>query len=457
MYSRRDLIVLFAVVAVLSAWGRNWLSAEAAEATEATRQVALEAAMAYPILLADTKQTTVVKVGLAGFKLDSNQQRAPVNVALVLDKSGSMSGAKIEKAKQAAIDAVRRLGPQDIVSVVTYDSTVSVLVPATRLTDKEPVLAAIRQIGAGGSTALFGGVSKGAEEVRKFLDRERVNRVLLLSDGLANVGPQSPAELGELGASLIKENIAVSTMGLGLDYNEDLMAQLADKSDGNHVFAESSSDLAAFFDAEFDDVLSVVAQEIAIHIKCAEGIRPVRVVNYDAEISGQDVIVKFNQIYSEQEKYLVLEVEVPASPSDAARPVATVSASYTNMVTMATDELSGSVDVRFSAEEAEVAAATNRIVAYNCVAQIANDRNAEAIRLRDQGDVEGARELLRKISTYLRDEAQKLDQKPLADQAERNEWLSDNLDKGDYGRVRKAVIMDQQNRRGNVPSRSDGR
>ena len=178
-------------------------------------------------MLADKKQAAFVKIGLTGFKLDSKDKRAPVNVAIVLDKSGSMEGDKIAKAKDAAIAAIGRLGSDDIVSVVAYDSTVQVIVPATKLSDKESVIEQIRRIEAGGSTALFAGVSKGADELRKFLDKNRVNRVILLSDGLANVGPQSPSELGALGASLMKEGISVSTMGLGLDYNEDLMTKLA--------------------------------------------------------------------------------------------------------------------------------------------------------------------------------------------------------------------------------------
>ena len=193
------------------------------------------------------------------------------------------------------------------------------IVPATKLSDKEAVVQQIRRIEAGGSTALFAGVSKGADELRKFLDKNRVNRVILLSDGLANVGPQSPSELGSLGASLMKEGISVSTMGLGLDYNEDLMTKLAQNSGGNHSFIEQANDLARVFNQEFNDVLSVVAQEVAIDIRVAAGVRPVRVLNADAEINGQQVILQMNQLYSEQEKYVMLEVEVPGTQAGKSR------------------------------------------------------------------------------------------------------------------------------------------
>lgn len=376
-------------------------------------QVNLDVSMAKPTLLAKKKQTTFVKVGLTGFKRDATADRAPVNVSFVLDKSGSMTGEKIAKAKEAAIAAIQRLSKRDIVSVVAYDSTVRVIVPATKLTDKKMVCDSIRRVEAGGTTALFAGVSKGAEELRKFLDKNRVNRVILLSDGLANVGPQSPSELGNLGASLMKEGISVSTMGLGLDYNEDLMSQLASRSGGNHIFIEKASDLVKIFNCEFDDVLSVVAQEVAIDIQVSPGIRPVRVLNMDAEINGQRVIVKMNQLYSQQEKYVLLEVEVPATRASKTLQVAEVKVSYSNMQTKTTDRLSSVVSVNFTDSIAKVEENANGVVLEACVLQIANGKNQLATMLRDKGDIAGAKRILLENGRYLAENAKILDSKVL--------------------------------------------
>ncbi|MCP4644119.1 MAG: VWA domain-containing protein, partial [bacterium] len=237
----------------------------------------------------------------------------------------------------AAIMALRRLKRDDIVSVVTYDTTVNVLVPATKVSDLEVIVREIQRIQAGSNTALFGGVSKGAAEVRKFLVDDRVNRIILLSDGLANVGPSSPGALADLGASLAKEGIAVSTIGLGLGYNEDLMTQLAQASDGNHIFAENARDLEVAFNAEFSDVLSVVAQDVTVRIRCPEGVRPVRVLGRDADVVGQTVTTRLNQLYSEQQKYVILEVEVPASSTGSEMELASVGVSYANMDTKTKD------------------------------------------------------------------------------------------------------------------------
>ncbi len=403
------------------------------------KQVNLDVSMAKPTLLAKKKQTTFVKVGLTGFKMDGGRDRAPVNVSFVLDKSGSMTGEKIAKAKEAAIAAIQRLSKRDIVSVVAYDSTVRVIVPATKLTDKKMVCDSIRRVEAGGTTALFAGVSKGADELRKFLDKNRVNRVVLLSDGLANVGPQSPSELGNLGASLMKEGISVSTMGLGLDYNEDLMSQLASRSGGNHIFIEKASDLVNIFNREFDDVLSVVAQEVAIDVQVSSGIRPVRVLNMDAEINGQRVIVKMNQLYSQQEKYVLLEVEVPATKAGETLQVAEVKVSYSNMQTKTTDRLSSVVSVNFTDSIAVVEERVNLVVLEACVLQIANGQNQLATLLRDKGDIEGAKKILLVNGKYLSDNAKILDSKVLQLRCLDNMHQAKNLEGAEWAKTRKLM------------------
>ncbi len=370
-------------------------------AKEASNQVKLDVAPLRSTLKAGEKQTTWLRVGLEGYRVESEKKRAPVNLAIVLDKSGSMSGQKIEQARKAAIDALNLLNANDIVSIITYDTTVSVLVPATKMTDRESIEQAIRSIQADGSTALFAGVSKGAAEVRKFLDRERVNRIVLLSDGLANSGPSTPGELAALGASLMKENISVSTLGLGLDYNEDLMVQLARKSGGNHHFIEKATELADIFRQEFDDAISVVAQEVDVKIRIAEGIRPVRVLGNDADINGQQIITRLAQIYSRQNKYVIVEVELPTSEHKSHRELANVTVSYTNMKTLVTDRLSSSASVRFSKSDDEVEKSLNKSVLADVVALVSSEKNKLATKYLDEGNLELSRKALRENVDYL--------------------------------------------------------
>ncbi len=402
-------------------------------------QIQLDVALGNPVLLANEKQNTSVKVGLTGFEMRSSEDRPPVNVAIVLDRSGSMSGDKIERAKDAARMAIDRLDPRDIVSIVTYDHTVNVLLPATKVTDKTFIKDQISQIQPGGNTALFAGVSKGSAEVRKFLEENRVNRVILLSDGLANVGPSSPNELANLGESLAKEGMAVTTIGLGLGFNEDLMTQLAFKSEGNHYFVAEEAELANVFNLEFGDVLSVVAQEVVVEIECQEGIRPIRILDREGDIEGQKVTVRLPQIYSNQQKFVLLEVEVPAREEGATLSIAKVAVAYDNMDTKTNDRLASSLDARFSGSREEVKEFACKDVLIPAVRSIANTVNEEAVRYRDEGKLEKAKEVLHSNQAFLAQQAEVLEAPALMEDSVQNREDASNLEGEDWITRRKII------------------
>lgn len=365
-------------------------------------QVTLQVGTSHPTLIADKKQTSYVRIALTGSEIESSKKRPPVNVAIVIDNSGSMGGSKIDQARRAAIAAIKRLRDDDIVSVVLYNSTVSVLVPATKASDRDSIIRQIESVKAGGSTALFAGVSKGAAENRKFLRDESVNRVILLSDGQANVGPSSPAELENLGAALVKEKISVSTLGLGLGYNEDLMSGLAIAGSGNHMFIEEADDLVAVFNKEFNDLLSVVAGDFEIEAILAKGVRPVKVLGTNADIVGQRVFIPLTQLYSNQERYFVLEVEVAAGKAGTSRQLVDVTVNYINKINQTPEKLTASLGVRFSDDDAKVSDDRDLETLAFCSVQIANERNRQATLLRDSGQIGEAGKLLQQNTEELK-------------------------------------------------------
>ncbi|WP_290702042.1 VWA domain-containing protein [Amphritea sp.] len=381
-------------------------------------QVNLNINLATPVMEAEQSHRAFIKISLEGFKQQDKQARIPANVAIVLDKSGSMRGEKIQYAREAAIMAIKRLDERDIVSVVSYDSRVQVVVPATQVRDQRAIYNAIRSVHADGNTALFAGVSKGANELRKFLSRNKVNRVILLSDGLANVGPQSASELGELGASLAKEGISVTTIGLGLGYNEDLMTRLAGFSDGNHAFVENAEDLASVFQYEFGDVLSVVAQGVNIEIHCRNGVKPIRLLGRESEIIGNRVTTRLNQLYSEQEKFVILEVEVPEQQAETELQLVSVNVHYDNLLTQNQEQLAGQSIARFSHSKQEVKAARDDKALEAAVEQVANEYSRDAIEARDSGDLKGAKKILQDSASYLGSQAKSLNSPRLQEQEE---------------------------------------
>jgi Ca-activated chloride channel family protein len=352
--------------------------------TSSTEPVRLRVDVDRGVLPADTTEKAVVKIALDAIRLPRREMRAPVNIALVIDRSGSMSGDKIAKAREAALEAVRRLGPDDIVSVVAYDTTVQTLVPAQRVGNGRRLEEAICGIEASGNTALHGGVTRGAAEVRKNMeDRRYINRVILLSDGLANVGPSSPEELGRLGHSLMKEGISVTTVGLGLGYNEDLMTRLAQRSDGNTYFVENSSDLPRIFASELGEVLNVVARRVVIEIEFPHGVRPIAFVGREGSIRGQRAELTLNQLYGGQEKFALVEVEVAPSHSGEEREIARARVTYEDALNQKAATLTATRTVQFSTSRRAVVASADHKVQSDYAVNVIAVAKDEAVGLVD--------------------------------------------------------------------------
>ncbi len=405
--------------------------------------IRVDVKMGTPVMLEKVKKKAYLKVGLAGLALRDKAARTPVNVAIVLDRSGSMTGEKIRKAREAAIMAIERLNSDDIVSVVAYNHTVDVLVPATRVRERGDIYRRVNRLFADGNTALFAGVAKGAHEVRKFIERNRVNRVILLSDGLANVGPSSPGELGDLGWSLSKEGVSVTTIGLGKGYNEDLMVALAAASDGNHAFAEDASDLARIFSREFGDVLSVVARDVRLRIRCVDGVRPVRILGRRGEINGTEVVATLNQVYADQEKFILVELSVPARGAGTELEVARVEVSYANTVSRTTDTLKGKAVVRFSRSRADVERNQDNAVMVHGAELIANEENKRAVALRDQGKTRQAKQVLEKNVDFLERNAEKYRSPKLKRRARSSRQAGEKMDKRDWATQRKRMRKEE--------------
>ncbi len=363
--------------------------------------------LAYPVMLREeSSQSNYLKVSLTGKDLLYETQRSPINISLVIDRSGSMRGEKIEKARDAALLAVDMLRRGDMISVIGYDHSAEVIVGATKIGNKQRIKSRIREaIRADGNTALFAGVAKGIKEVNKYLSRNNVNRVILLSDGQANVGPSSSSELGELGAAAAKKGIAVTTIGLGEGYNEDLMTTLAGYSDGNHFFVEDAGDLEMAFDSEFNDVMNVVAQNVKVNIDVQHG-RAKRLLGRDGRIRGSNASVKLNQVYANQEKYILLEIAPPMIGRRGEKQVATIDISYD--VQGKRKHIQQSVTLLYTDSNALYEKAVNEEILADVFIQRSNLANEKAIRALDSGDKQAAQKALRDAKNYMSTQAEQL-------------------------------------------------
>lgn len=363
----------------------------ASPAAHAAPDVRVEARLDTPTLPSNAVTTTFLRTTILA---PSSRQRAPLNVAIVIDKSGALGQEDFAFAKTAVRAAMSQLGTDDIVSVVAFDATVQVLVPATHFRTYEAVAESIEDLTAGGASALFAGTVKGAAEVRKFVARERVNRVILISAGAANVGPASPDALGQLGDSLRREGIMVTTIGLGLHHDEDLMIALAQRSGGSYYFVERARDLAGIVKQGFASLASVTLQDVVLSVKLADNLRPVRVLGRDADIVGQTVTARIPELQAGVLDDLVIECEVRAT-APGTTTVASVEVRYEESATRRPGRMTLSVPAEFgpSAESSSEDAATVDTRAA-VQAHLALEKSELAVRLRDAGQVEAARATL---------------------------------------------------------------
>ena len=239
--------------------------------------------------------------------------RKPVNLCVVLDRSGSMSEeSKINYAKAALYALVDQLHQDDIFSLVIYDDVVEVLRSAERVgSDKREIRSLVEEITPRGWTNLGGGMTEGFRQVEKNTGREYINRVILLSDGLANQGITDPHRLQSIARKQRDHAISLSTIGVGLDYNENLMVGLSENGGGNYYFLESSRNLASVLRKEFDRLGDVMAQNVTIEISLGRGVRLLDAIGYEHSVSGHTVSIPVGDLYGEDSRDVTLELEVP--------------------------------------------------------------------------------------------------------------------------------------------------
>ncbi len=414
-----------------------------AGAVEADKPVKLNAELGQAA--AGRGRTIYLRIGLEGLTSAREGKRTPVNVGLVIDRSGSMQEEdKIGRAREAAIQALSRLSSDDIASVTVFDNEVNVLLPATKLTSQSEIRRLIERLDTGGQTALYAGTEQGIREVDKFLAKDRVNRVILISDGLANVGPSDPREVAELGRKAAQKGITISTIGLGLGYNEDLMSKLAYASDGNHAFVEKPEDLVKIFNKEFGDVLSVVAQEVIIEVRCGKGFKPMRLLGREGEIDGDVVRVKLAQLYGNQQKYAVLELQVPNDAALGDLAAAEVTVNYVGMSDQKAGRLTSSINVRITDQDDEQKASLNKKVMGDVSTQLATAVQEEAVKLRDAGNVKDAKALLNRYASELDAQASSAGIAAAAPLAKELRADSEQLeDEANWNRNRKAMRAKQ--------------
>jgi Ca-activated chloride channel family protein len=255
---------------------------------------------------------------------------APVHLAIVVDRSGSMAGAKMSNAIAAATGAVERMHDGDRVTVVGFDTTARVLVPPTTLdtATRPSVESAIRAMHAGGDTC----ISCALDTATAALDgapgaRDEVRRILLISDGEATTGIRDVGGLRALAARARDRGFSVSTIGVDLAFDERVMAAIAQESNGRHFFVPDASALPQVFEQELGTLQAAVATEAELTVEPAPGVVVDDVLDRSFRREAGRIRVPLGAFDAAQEKTVLMRVHVPAD-ADGVQPVVHLALAY---------------------------------------------------------------------------------------------------------------------------------
>lgn len=265
------------------------------------------------LVRADERSTRYVLVKVTAPTRPVAEDRAPLNVSFILDRSGSMGGQKLALARQAVERAVSALDERDRFSIVAYDDLIDVVVETTTAS-REAKQNAVRRLGgvqARGSTNLAEGWLRGAEQVALHQADEAISRCLLLTDGLANVGQTDPEALARHAAELRARGVVTSTFGVGADFDERLLGSLSAAGGGHFYFIERAVQIPDFITSELGELLAVVARDTTLEVQLARGFRLEPLSALATERREGGCRLTLGDLVSAQEVEIVLSLEFP--------------------------------------------------------------------------------------------------------------------------------------------------
>ena len=238
-----------------------------------------------------------------------------VDIVIVLDRSGSMNGPKISDARQAVLNLLSSLSAEDRFALVTYSDGVQLVSGLQRVTAeyRQQLQMLIRGVTAGGATNLGAGLEAGINVILSATEAGNAAKVILISDGLANKGITDPTRLSTMAAIAVENEFAVSAVGVGNDFNEQLMTAIADRGAGNYYYLENPLAFAEVFQKEFDYSKATVATNVSISLQLDSGISLVDAAGFPVSIQKNRAVFYPGDLRSGQIRKLFLTLQVPTA------------------------------------------------------------------------------------------------------------------------------------------------
>jgi Ca-activated chloride channel family protein len=244
-----------------------------------------------------SQREAVLQIGFTTAEVNERTDLRPLNLVLVIDKSGSMADDdKMSRVKESLRTMLTKLRPDDIISIVAFDSSAQVLYPASRIGSGEGVGRAIDCLVPDGSTNLYAGLMLGYAEAKKNFRSGATNRVILLTDGIANTGITNPSFIAQDSLANNAKGIDLSTIGVGLDLNNDLLRTLARSGRGLYHFISDYKDINKVFVKEVQSLMSSVAKDVRVQIKYGPGLQLEKVYGYQPGYGSGEVFIPLDDM-----------------------------------------------------------------------------------------------------------------------------------------------------------------
>jgi len=289
-------------------------------------------------------------------------RRLPLNLCLVIDRSGSMEGEPLEYVKRACGHVVDLLEPNDVLSVVTFEEQVDVVMPARRVVNKALIKEHIGRIQPGNTTNLYDGIVAGASQVASVRVDSYVNRILVLTDGEPTAGIKDYASIVGAVAEQKSRGITVTALGLGPEYNEELLAGIARRSGGNYYYISRPELIPEVFRKELETLLTITAKNLRLRFNLSRWVQVRQVYGHLPSFGHRSAEVTLADLERGAVLSVMAELELGPRPPGTYR-VARVSLTYDDATTGMSDQrLEEDLLFEFVADREKVASGVNPVV-----------------------------------------------------------------------------------------------
>ncbi len=275
--------------------------------------------------------------------------RPPLNICLVIDRSGSMEGEPLEYVKRACSYVVDLLNPNDVLSIVTFEENVDVLMPPRRVANKELIKQHIQRLEPGNTTNIYDGMALGTQQILSAQEQGRVSRMLLFTDGEPTTGIKDFQSLVQHAGEIKKRGITITFLGFGYDFNEELLAGMAKRSGGNYYYIQRPDLIPEVFRAELDKLFTLTASNLTLKLRTARWVVLRQVYGHTVPFGQREVILHLADLERGTDLDVAIDLEFQNHPLGLYR-VLVGELTYDDAISGKTERLSADVILEFTSD-----------------------------------------------------------------------------------------------------------